>query len=91
MFDKSILELSTALKKKQISAFELANYFLDRVNKFSHLNAFLDVNPQITLEQAKKADKKLSMGESGILTGIPIAHKDIFVTRNFSPRPGRKC
>ena len=90
MFDKSILELSTALKKKEISALELAKYFLDRINKFSHLNAFLDVNPEITLEQAKKADKKISMRESRALTGIPIAHKDIFVTRNFFSTAGSK-
>jgi len=82
MHNKTIKELSTLLHSKQLSATELARHYLDRIAASQH-NAFLDVNPELTLAQAAAADARIAEGSAGPLTGIPIAHKDIFVTRGW--------
>lgn len=82
MHNKTIKELSAALHAKQVSATELANHYLGRINASGH-NAFLHVDPELTLAQARAADARLAQGTAGPLTGVPIAHKDIFVTRGW--------
>ena len=90
MFQKSLAELTISLQNKEISSVELAKVFLDRISKFTELNAFLDLQPEITIEQAELADKIIASGAGGPLTGIPIAHKDIFVTQDFVTTAGSK-
>jgi aspartyl-tRNA(Asn)/glutamyl-tRNA(Gln) amidotransferase subunit A len=82
MHTKTLKELSALLQGKQVSASELAELFLDRIEQ-SDLNAFLHVDRELTLQQARDADAKLAGGTATALTGIPIAHKDIFVTRGW--------
>ncbi len=82
MHQKTIKELSALLHTKQVSATELAQHYLDRIAASSH-NAFLDVNPELSLAQARAADARIAAGNAGPLTGIPIAHKDIFVTQGW--------
>lgn len=82
MHTKTLSELSELLQTKQVSATELAQLFLDRIHQ-SDLNAFLHVDDELTLAQARLADEKLAGSGAGKLTGIPIAHKDIFVTRGW--------
>ena len=53
-------------------------------------NAYLDVNTHLSLEQAYAADKLISSGKSGKLTGIPVAHKDVFVTRGWKSTAASK-
>jgi aspartyl-tRNA(Asn)/glutamyl-tRNA(Gln) amidotransferase subunit A len=84
MFRKSVAELGRMLANGQVTAVELAKLHLDRLDRHRELNAFLDVRPEVTLAQARAADARIASGESGPLTGIPIAHKDIFVTRDFA-------
>jgi aspartyl-tRNA(Asn)/glutamyl-tRNA(Gln) amidotransferase subunit A len=84
MIDKSVAELGRALAGKEISAVELAQLHLDRIERLRYLNAYLDVRPEVTLAQARAADQRIARGEGGPLTGIPVAHKDIFVTRDFA-------
>ena len=84
MFEKSVAELGRALSAKQVSAVELAQLYLDRIERHKDLNAFLDVRPEVTLAQARAADARIARGEVTALTGVPIAHKDIFVTRDFA-------
>ena len=84
MFDKSVAELGRALSAKQVSAVELAKLYLDRIERHKDLNAFLDVRPEVTLAQARAADARIARGAVTPLTGVPIAHKDIFVTRDFA-------
>ena len=84
MFEKSVAELGRALSAKQVSAVELAQLYLDRMERHQDLNAFLDVRPEVTLAQARAADARIARGEVTALTGVPIAHKDIFVTRDFA-------
>jgi aspartyl-tRNA(Asn)/glutamyl-tRNA(Gln) amidotransferase subunit A len=89
MHNKTIKELSTLLHSKQVSATELTRHFLDRIEASAH-NAFLHVDRERSLAQAKAADERLAEGSAGPLTGIPIAHKDIFVTRGWRSTAGSK-
>jgi len=87
MHTKTLAQLSALLHSKQVSATELAQHFLDRI-AVSDLNAFLHVDPALTLKQAAAADALLASGKATALTGIPIAHKDIFVTRDLRSTAG---
>ncbi|MFZ3289048.1 MAG: amidase, partial [Telluria sp.] len=89
MHTKTIKELSALLHSKQISATELTTHFLRRAQA-SDLNAFLHIEPALSLAQAGAADARLAAGSAGVLTGIPIAHKDIFVTRDWRSTAGSK-
>ncbi len=84
MFEKSVAELGLALSARQVSAVDLAKLYLDRIARHRDLNAFLDLRPEVTLAQAKAADARIARGQATPLTGVPIAHKDIFVTRDFA-------
>lgn len=81
MFNYSLTELRKLLDSGKCSATELATYSLDRAYAESSLNAFVSIDKSITLKQAAAADKRLMQGEKGGLLGLPIAHKDIFVTK----------
>jgi aspartyl-tRNA(Asn)/glutamyl-tRNA(Gln) amidotransferase subunit A len=89
MHTKTIQELSSLLHAKQISAVELATLFLNRI-RHSDLNAFLHVDETLTLQQAAAADRRIAQNDATALTGIPIAHKDIFVTRDWRSTAGSK-
>ncbi len=80
----SIAQLGRLLETGGVSAVELARAFLDRIAAAGRLNAFLEVRPEVTLAQAADADRRRAGGERGPLLGVPIAHKDIFVTRDFA-------
>jgi len=86
---QTLKQLSALLKSKQLSATELARSYLDRITS-SDLNAFISVNPEQTLAQAKQADARLANGDAGELIGLPIAHKDIFVTCGSPSTAGSK-
>ncbi|MCM0043867.1 MAG: Asp-tRNA(Asn)/Glu-tRNA(Gln) amidotransferase subunit GatA [Burkholderiaceae bacterium] len=85
----TLKQLSAQLKNKQVSATELAQAYLDRIAA-SDLNAFTGVAPEQTLAQARQADARIASGDAGELTGLPIAHKDIFVTRGWPSTAGSK-
>ena len=86
----SVAELGRLLDAKKVSAVELAQLFLARMEQQHTLNAFLDVRPEATLAQARSADARRAKGESGSLLGVPIAHKDIFVTRDWASTAGSR-
>ena len=86
----SIRELRQQLDSKQISAVELAQHFLDRATTHADLNAFIRCDPEVTLAQARAADAAIAQQQANALTGIPIAHKDVFVTRDFATTAGSK-
>ena len=84
MHTKSLSELSTALHNGDISSVELTQHYLDRINKYnSELNAFITVAEDHALTQARAADVQLQQKTAGKLTGIPLAHKDIFCTEGL--------
>lgn len=82
--------MAKALAAKEVSSTELTQYFLDRIAAGKQWNAYLDVNAHLSLEQASKADSIIASGKSGKLTGIPIAHKDVFVTRGWKSTAASK-
>jgi aspartyl-tRNA(Asn)/glutamyl-tRNA(Gln) amidotransferase subunit A len=86
----SIRELRTQLDSKQLSAVELAQHFLNRAEAHADLNAFIRRDAEATLTQARAADAAIAAGQTNALTGIPIAHKDVFVTRDFATTAGSK-
>ena len=86
----SIRELRTQLDSKQLSAVELAQHFLNRAEAHADLNAFIRRDAEATLMQARAADAAIAAGQTNALTGIPIAHKDVFVTRDFATTAGSK-
>ena len=85
----SLADISAGLRERRFSAVELAGQFLERIAA-SGLNAFIDVQPELTLAQAREADRRLAAGERGPLRGVPIAHKDIFVTRGWRSTAGSR-
>jgi len=89
LHNKSVAQLATMLKNKEVSAVEVATRFLARMGGNPH-NAFLDINSEVTLAQAKASDDKIASGTAGPLEGVPIAHKDIFVTQDFATTAGSK-
>jgi aspartyl-tRNA(Asn)/glutamyl-tRNA(Gln) amidotransferase subunit A len=90
LHELSLIALSRALSNKEVSSVELSQYFLERMDQFKGLNAYLDINKDLTLEQAKCADEKIAKGEAGPLTGIPVAHKDVFVTKKWKSTAASK-
>ncbi len=85
----TLRQLSDLLAAGKVSAVELAQASLGRIAA-SGLNAFIDVRPEVTLAQAKAADAARASGQATALTGLPIAHKDIFVTKEFRSTAGSK-
>lgn len=90
MFDKTVAELSTALRTKQLSSVELTRACLERIARYKDLNAFITVNADGALTQAAAADARLAKGEGGALLGIPLAQKDIFCTDGLLTTCGSK-
>ena len=89
LHDQSLTELSSALRTKKVSATEVAQHFLARA-KADTTGSFLALNEEATLAQAKAADARLTAGTGGCLEGVPLAHKDVFVTRDFATTAGSK-
>ncbi|WP_299512284.1 Asp-tRNA(Asn)/Glu-tRNA(Gln) amidotransferase subunit GatA [uncultured Limnohabitans sp.] len=85
----SVKALANLLHTKEVSAVEVATRFLARMGGNPH-NAFLDIDSEVTLAQARASDAKLADGTAGPLEGVPVAHKDVFVTRDFATTAGSK-
>ena len=91
MINASLKQLSQALAAKQISSVELTQLFLDRIDRLNPgLNAFVTVNAEKSLNSAKAADARIAAGTAGLLTGIPIAQKDIFCAEGWRTTCGSK-
>ena len=85
----SVKALASLLQSKEVSAVEVATRFLARTGGNPH-HAFLDIDSEATLAQARASDAKLANGTAGPLEGVPIAHKDVFVTCDFATTAGSK-
>ncbi|MCB1892763.1 MAG: Asp-tRNA(Asn)/Glu-tRNA(Gln) amidotransferase subunit GatA [Rhodocyclaceae bacterium] len=91
MINASLKELAAALTAKQVSSVELANLFLDRIARLNPaLNAFITVGGEKSLAMARDADARIARGEAGPLSGIPVAHKDIFCAEGWLTTCGSK-
>jgi aspartyl-tRNA(Asn)/glutamyl-tRNA(Gln) amidotransferase subunit A len=84
-----LAQLRRALDAGETSAEALAGAYLERIAA-SDLNAFIDVRPELTLAQAREADRRRAAGERVPLLGVPVAHKDIFVTRGWRSTAGSR-
>ena len=90
LHDLSVVALAASLKAKKVSAVETAQHFLARMSSHAPLGAFIAVNEEATLAQARAADARLHAGSASPLEGVPLAHKDIFVTQDFPSTAGSK-
>jgi aspartyl-tRNA(Asn)/glutamyl-tRNA(Gln) amidotransferase subunit A len=91
MINASLKELSLTLASKKISSLELTQLFLDRIERINPaLNAFVTVDHEKSLNSARAADARIAAGSAGLLTGIPIAQKDIFCAEGWRTTCGSK-
>jgi aspartyl-tRNA(Asn)/glutamyl-tRNA(Gln) amidotransferase subunit A len=87
----SLAELAAALRARELSSEELTRTYLERIERLDPgLNSYITVTPELALEQAGAADTALARGEGGPLTGIPLAHKDIFCTDGVATTCGSR-
>ncbi|MGB1772858.1 MAG: Asp-tRNA(Asn)/Glu-tRNA(Gln) amidotransferase subunit GatA [Arenicellales bacterium] len=90
LHEHSLTALRDMLRRREISSTELTQHCLDRIAKHSDLNAFVTLDESGAMAAAAVADKQLGSGEADLLTGVPIAHKDIFCTRGVLTTCGSK-
>ena len=80
----SVAEMARGLRAREYSSLDLTLHFLGRIERMGPaLNAFVTVTADRALADARAADERLARGEGGPLTGVPIAHKDIFCTEGI--------
>ncbi len=91
MIDSSLKQLSADLAAKKISSVELTRAYLDRIEaNNAAINAFVTVDPDASLAQARAADERIARGEAQPLTGIPVAHKDIWCAKGWRTTCGSR-
>ncbi len=90
MHTLSLFDTKQALLSKKFSSVELTKCFLERIEKYSNLNAYITVCAEQALEAAKKSDEKIASGNAGELEGIPLAIKDLFLTKGVRTTAGSK-
>ncbi len=91
MHTRTLVQLAGDLRARRVSATELARHYLDRIGRFDEkLNAFVTVTSEQALAQAAAADARLAKGEATLLTGLPLAHKDIFCTSGVKTSCGSR-
>jgi aspartyl-tRNA(Asn)/glutamyl-tRNA(Gln) amidotransferase subunit A len=90
LHDLGVAELAAKLAAREVSSVEVTQHFLSRIAGAQSLGAFLSTDTAASLAQAQAADARLAQGERSPLLGVPLAHKDVFVTRNFPTTAGSK-
>ncbi len=91
MITASVAELSRALLGRRLSSVELTGGLLDRIEAANRtLNAFVTVDREGALEQARAADARIAAGTASTLTGIPVAHKDVLMTAGLRTTCGSR-
>jgi len=90
LHESTVAQLAQRLRARELSAEEAARHYLARAKAHEPLGAYLAMDEQVTLAQARAADARLAAGDTAPLLGVPIAHKDIFVTRDFASTAGSR-
>ncbi|MEP7102644.1 MAG: Asp-tRNA(Asn)/Glu-tRNA(Gln) amidotransferase subunit GatA [Burkholderiales bacterium] len=88
--EMGVAELGRAMGSKDVSSVEVTKHLLARVAAHEQLGTMLVVDEAVALQQAGAADAKRATGAGGTLVGVPLAHKDIFVTRDLPTTAGSK-
>lgn len=90
MHNKSIKELAKGLRAGEFSSVELTQTFLARIKQYQPLNCYITVTEEVALQAAQRADARIAKGDAALLTGIPMAQKDIFCTQGIKTSCGSK-
>ncbi|MBU6420621.1 MAG: Asp-tRNA(Asn)/Glu-tRNA(Gln) amidotransferase subunit GatA [Gammaproteobacteria bacterium] len=91
MLTQTLAELSRDLKARKVSSAEVTSAYLARIQRFNpQINAFITVLQEQALAEARAADARIAKGDAHLLTGVPIAHKDIFCTAGVKTSCGSK-
>ncbi len=90
MYTLSLYEVKSGLLSKKFSSVEITKCFLERIEKYKNLNAFITVCPEQALESAKQSDQKIANGMAGEMEGIPLAIKDLYMTKGIRTTSGSK-
>jgi len=91
LFDLSILELHRKLKAKEVSSVEVTRALLARIESVEpQIGSFITVTPEGALTDAEAADRRIAAGRMDVLTGIPLALKDIFLTEGLRTTCGSR-
>ena len=91
MIDSSLKTLSRSLAEKKISSVELTSAYLERIDAHNAaVNAFISVDAEASLAQARAADERIARGNANPLTGIPVAHKDIWCAKGWRTTCGSR-
>ncbi|MDB5886158.1 MAG: aspartyl/glutamyl-tRNA(Asn/Gln) amidotransferase subunit [Polaromonas sp.] len=90
LHDLGVAQLAARLAAGEVSSVEATQHFLQRIRQHESLGAFLSTDAAVSLAQARAADARLAAGERTPLLGVPLAHKDVFVTRDFPTTAGSK-
>ena len=88
LHEQGVRQLGDALAARQVSSVEITEHLLARLALHASLGVMLSSNPELSLAQARAADARRAQGEAGPLLGVPLAHKDIFVTRDWPTTAG---
>ena len=79
-----LLPARRQLAAREISSVELTRSYLERIERLNGtLNAFITTDPEKSLAQARAADERIARGEAAAMTGIPVAHKDLFCAKGW--------
>jgi aspartyl-tRNA(Asn)/glutamyl-tRNA(Gln) amidotransferase subunit A len=91
MHNLTIKQMSEKLQSGEMTSVQLTQHYLDRISQYdADLNAFVTVTPELAISMAEAADEKIAAGQAELLTGIPVAHKDIFCTDGVKTSCGSK-
>jgi aspartyl-tRNA(Asn)/glutamyl-tRNA(Gln) amidotransferase subunit A len=91
MHEKSVTELAAGLRSGEFSSVELVEHYLGRIERLDgEFNSFITVTAEQAMEQARAADARIAAGDAGPVTGIPIAHKDIYCTNGVKTSCGSR-
>ena len=86
--DLTLAQLSQAMAKKEVSAVEVADAHLKKLDEHRALNAFITETPDKARDMAKASDARRAKGEAGLLEGVPLAIKDLFCTEGCADHGG---
>ena len=91
MHNHTVSQLSRGLREGSYSSAEVTRNYLERIARLDErCNAFISVDETAALAAAAAADVRIAAGDAAPLTGIPLAHKDIFCTQGLKTSCGSR-